>query len=179
MQRSFSETDPTNKEVEVEETRTTSHPQLITSMDGNVELSAPMVMVPTTISGGANRIKINISKPLPVITPKEVNSENSDSNAVIRPKELPPIEDLEPLSYKPALQNVPLKKLPPVKKGSELTGLCSIMWNDFELNKGHIVTGFRVRFSICKDNFTCPAWIWEFNYLLRKSTRFLYKLLLK
>lgn len=175
MQRSFSETQ-TNKEVEVEETRTTSHPLLITSMDGNVELSAPMVMVPTTISGGANRIKINISKPLPVITPKEVNSENSDSNAVVSPKELPPIEDLEPLSYKPALQNVPLKKLPPVKKGSELTGLCSIMWNNFELNKGHIVTGFRV---ICKHKFTCPAW--EFNCidLLRKSTRFLYKLLLK
>lgn len=129
MQTSFSETptDATNKDVEVEEARTTSHPHLITSMDGNVELTAPMVMVPTTISGGANRIKINISKPLPVITPKEVISETSDSNAVGSPKELAAIEDLEVLSYKPALQNVPLKKLPPVKKGSELTGLCSIM----------------------------------------------------
>ena len=102
----------------------TSHPELITSMDGNIELAsgtpAPMA---TPMSGGA-KIKINISKPLPVIAPKDPSDFSGAPNSV---SEIPPLEEPEILNYKPALQNVPLKKLAPVKKGTELTGLCSIM----------------------------------------------------
>ncbi|XP_066254099.1 polyadenylation and cleavage factor homolog 11-like isoform X1 [Euwallacea similis] len=102
----------------------TSHLQLITSMDGNIELSAPTT-ARSTISGG-NKIKINISKPLPVITPKETSETGDSSDVIVKASEIP-MEELDILNYKPALQNVPLKKLPPVQKCTELTGLCSIM----------------------------------------------------
>ncbi|XP_066141095.1 polyadenylation and cleavage factor homolog 11-like isoform X2 [Euwallacea fornicatus] len=102
----------------------TSHLQLITSMDGNIELSAP-TNAHSTISGG-NKIKINISKPLPVITPKETSETGDNSDVIVKASEIP-MEELDILNYKPALQNVPLKKLPPVQKCTELTGLCSIM----------------------------------------------------
>lgn len=102
-----------------------SRPELVASMDGNVELAATTPMpVPTTSSGGP-KIKINISKPLPVITPKDINTGSSDSDAT-KFIEIP-MEEPEIVRYKPALQNVPLKKMTSVKKGHEMTGLCSIM----------------------------------------------------
>ncbi|XP_030745668.1 uncharacterized protein LOC115874602 isoform X2 [Sitophilus oryzae] len=105
----------------------TSHPQMISSMDGNVELSSAPLVTPTTIASGA-RIKINISKSLPVITPKEssepsVNSE-LESNVA---KSDAVVEEPEIVHFKPSLKEVKLKKMPAVKKGNELTGLCSIM----------------------------------------------------
>lgn len=88
-------------------------------------MSNAPITVPTTLSSGT-RIKINISKPLPVITPKEIVSESSDNSDVVKYSEIP-MEEPEIINYKSALQNVPLKKLPAVHKGTELTGLCSIM----------------------------------------------------
>ncbi|CAG9762223.1 unnamed protein product [Ceutorhynchus assimilis] len=108
-----------------EEPTVTSHPQLVTSMDGNMELVSTAV---SAITSNAPKIKINISKPLPVIAPNEKNnSESSDNSDTVKSSSELPIEDLEIVRYKPGLQNVPLKKLPRVQKGSELTGMCSIM----------------------------------------------------
>ncbi|XP_048526467.1 pre-mRNA cleavage complex 2 protein Pcf11 isoform X1 [Dendroctonus ponderosae] len=123
------EEDPIDLNVDNEEVSVSkpvrSRPELIASMDGNVELVATTPMpVPTTSSGGP-KIKINISKPLPVITPKDISTGSSDSD-VSKSIEVP-MEEPEILRYKPALQNVPLKKMPPVKKGHEMMGLCSIM----------------------------------------------------
>ncbi|XP_060530658.1 uncharacterized protein LOC132704583 [Cylas formicarius] len=110
-----------------------SHPELVTSIDGNIELVSNVpVQVPTSGVGG-NKIKINISKPLPVISQKEKETEVSASSLesvvpTIDPNEpYPPGEEPDIVPLKPGLENVTLKKLPPVKKGSELTGLCSIM----------------------------------------------------
>ncbi|XP_050299204.1 pre-mRNA cleavage complex 2 protein Pcf11 isoform X2 [Anthonomus grandis grandis] len=96
-----------------------SHTELITSIDGNIELLATPSNIPTTISSG-NKIKINISKPLPaIVVPKETTE--------VVPEEVLPMPEPEITGYKPALENVPLRKLPPVQKGEEQTGMCSIM----------------------------------------------------
>ncbi|XP_063927873.1 uncharacterized protein LOC135141017 isoform X2 [Zophobas morio] len=102
---------------------------IISSIDGNTE---PVLSVPTTTASIGSKIKINISKPLPVITPKEPKEIPCDSvpslEPVIDPSQpLPPGEEPVQLNIKPALRGVELKKLPPVQKGSELTGMCSIM----------------------------------------------------
>lgn len=90
------------------------------SIDGNVELDS----TPATILAAPNRIKINITKPLPttikesdeIIESAEVQEEESEVNVVMTPK-----------SVKPALQARKLSNLPMVNKGHELSGLCSIM----------------------------------------------------
>ena len=102
---------------------------IISSIDVNTE---PVLSVPTTTASIGSKIKINISKPLPVITPKEPKEIPCDSvpslEPVIDPSQpLPPGEEPVQLNIKPALRGVELKKLPPVQKGSELTGMCSIM----------------------------------------------------
>lgn len=93
-------------------------------------------------SGMGGKIKINITKPLPLIVPssstssllmkesKDLNCDNNskidcqiDPSQPLPPGEEPPIQ----LNVKPALRNIKLKTLPPVQKGSELTGMCSIM----------------------------------------------------
>lgn len=114
-----------------EENIAPSHMELVTSIDGNMELvsSAPSSVATSGVS--ANRIKINISKPLPVIANKEKESAPDSgfpSETYIDPSEpFPPGEEPEPIQLKPALKGVNLKKLPPVQRGAELTGLCSIM----------------------------------------------------
>lgn len=107
---------------------------LIASMDGNLEHESGAAAVPSSVSTG--KIKINISKPLPVISSlnRDNNKDNISENdklpeiPVIDPSQpLPPGEEPVLLTRKPSLQGVNLKQLPPVQKGSELTGLCSIM----------------------------------------------------
>ncbi|XP_017783738.1 PREDICTED: uncharacterized protein LOC108567653 isoform X2 [Nicrophorus vespilloides] len=101
---------------------------LIAAIDGNVDINTGMVAPSCGISG---KIKINISKPLPVIAPKENKDISVDVDNNIEPidptQPLPPGEEPVQLHLKPALQGIELKKMPMVKKGSELTGLCSIM----------------------------------------------------
>ncbi|XP_018565201.1 uncharacterized protein LOC108906445 isoform X2 [Anoplophora glabripennis] len=108
-----------------------SHSEVITSIDGNMEIvSSTPSAVPTSGMSG-NKIKINISKPLPVIPAKEKDNKSESefpTATYIDPSEpFPPGEEPEPVSIKPALQGVKLKKLPAVKRGTELSGLCSIM----------------------------------------------------
>lgn len=107
------------------------HSELVPSIDGNIELVSSVPSV-TTSGISANKIKINISKPLPVINTnkdKETIVEGQfPSETYIDPSEpFPPGEEPVPVSLKPALRGVNFKKLPAVKRGSELTGLCSIM----------------------------------------------------
>lgn len=100
-------------------------------MEGNMEFASGLM--PLT-SGLGGKIKINISKSIPVISTKDTNKDlvssdiDSTSPELIDPSQpLPPGEENIQLNLKPALQGLNLKKLPPVKKGVELTGLCSIM----------------------------------------------------
>ncbi|GJQ65408.1 hypothetical protein Trydic_g7518 [Trypoxylus dichotomus] len=105
------------------------HTEVVTFIDGNVEFDSS---VPPT-SSISGKIKINITKPLPVIAPKEnnnkeLNSEVEKTAESIDPSQpLPPGEEPIQLNLKPALQGIKLRKLPLTKKGTELTGLCSIM----------------------------------------------------
>jgi pre-mRNA cleavage complex 2 protein Pcf11 len=106
-----------------------SQPTFTSSIDGNTE---PVLSVPTSTASIGSKIKINISKQLPVIAPKEPKDVPCDAvpclDPVIDPSQpLPPGEEPVQLNVKPALRGVDLKKMPPVQKGSELTGMCSIM----------------------------------------------------
>ncbi|CAH0560740.1 unnamed protein product [Brassicogethes aeneus] len=109
------------------ESTVSAHPTFLTSIDGNVELNSN---VAATASKG---IKINISKPLSVIAPKETSRDAGEglvdpTEGLIDPSQpLPPGEEPVQLNLKPALQGVALRKMPPVAKGAELSGLCSIM----------------------------------------------------
>lgn len=101
------------------------------TIDGNLDCNNAGA-IPTVPAGGmGGRIKINISKPMPVIAPKENKDNTSDVDNNIEPVDptqpLPPGEEPVQLYLKPALQGIDLKQVPPVNKGSELTGLCSIM----------------------------------------------------
>lgn len=98
----------------------------MSSIDGNVELDAGL----PTASGISNKIKINITKPLPTVVPKEnrdIISEELKTDCIDPSQPLPPGEEPVQLHVKPALKGLELKRQPTVKKGSELTGLCSIM----------------------------------------------------
>lgn len=106
------------------------HSDMVFSIDGNVEFDAATAATPGTTFGG--RIKINISKPLPAVAAREakeapVESELSKDTFIDPSQPLPPGEEPVQLNVKPALQGVELRRLPPVEKGRELTGLCSIM----------------------------------------------------
>ncbi|RZC34227.1 pre-mRNA cleavage complex 2 protein Pcf11, partial [Asbolus verrucosus] len=103
----------------------TTQPGFISSIDGNSE---PISSIPTTTASIGSKIRINISKPLPVITPREPKDVPCDNvpslEPVIDPSQpLPPGEEPIQLNIKPALRGLELKKLPPVQKGSELTGI--------------------------------------------------------
>lgn len=106
------------------------HTEVVASIDGNVEFESGI----TPSSGISGKIKINITKPLPVINPPKENNKDLVSDSVENDKEsidpsqpLPPGEEPIQLHVKPTLKGIQLNKLPPVKRGSELTGLCSIM----------------------------------------------------
>ncbi|XP_069362227.1 pre-mRNA cleavage complex 2 protein Pcf11 [Maniola hyperantus] len=103
---------------------TTTHTTVTSSIDGNVQLddAAPAPAFPL---GG---IRINISKSIPsFITPTQ-DSDKMLDDISIDEEPLPPGEEPE-LEYKlkPALEGVQFSRQPPVQKGSELSGLCSIM----------------------------------------------------
>ncbi|XP_023941779.1 pre-mRNA cleavage complex 2 protein Pcf11 isoform X2 [Bicyclus anynana] len=99
----------------------TTHTTVTSSIDGNVQLddATPASAFPL---GG---IRINISKSIPsFITPVDDKLEDIS----IDEEPLPPGEEPE-LVYKlkPTLEGVQFSRQPPVQKGSELSGLCSIM----------------------------------------------------
>lgn len=108
-----------------------THGSQIASIDGNVEVGdSPQVI------SGSTKIKINIVKTHveeKVLSPKteenkiENNNEkvNESSDDVIQP--LPPGEELIAAGKKERLKDRKLTDYPPVIKGTELSGLCSIM----------------------------------------------------
>ncbi|KAK5644187.1 hypothetical protein RI129_008032 [Pyrocoelia pectoralis] len=109
------------------DTADTTHTEVVSTIDGNVEFDSG-VNPSTGISG---KIKINITKPIPAIVTKEtketVEEEVKSADCIDPSQPLPPGEEPIQLNVKPALQGLDLKRQPAVKKGSELTGLCSIM----------------------------------------------------
>ncbi|XP_017892802.1 uncharacterized protein LOC108632624 isoform X2 [Ceratina calcarata] len=100
----------------------TTHAAVKSSIDGNVELDS----TPAAIPAAPSRIKINITKPLCVNKEPE-ESKEKEKAVVEAPTEEEVVEPLVPASIKPALQGRKLSVLPPVEKGQELSGLCSIM----------------------------------------------------
>ncbi|XP_075235212.1 uncharacterized protein LOC142332584 isoform X2 [Lycorma delicatula] len=121
----------------------TTHRTLGCTIDGNVELDDSSSMMKTAPS----KIKINISKPVVNQPPKESSSiniidESSHDEVPVQPPTAsaviplnlveplqppPPGEEPCPLHLKPRLVGKKLTELPPVSKGTELSGLCSIM----------------------------------------------------
>lgn len=118
-------------EEELKTSTDTTYADVVPLIDGNVQFESGLP--PTSSVSG--KIKINITKPLPVLAPKEINNkdlvssdvENNSAELIDPSQPLPPGEESIQLNLKPALQGLNVKKLPPVQKGTELTGLCSIM----------------------------------------------------
>ncbi|XP_034938196.1 uncharacterized protein Pcf11 isoform X2 [Chelonus insularis] len=92
------------------------------SIDGNVELDT----TPAPIPAAPPRIKINITKPIITNKDTEEAKEKVTSTTVETPTEIKDTP-LFPASIKPTLQGRKLSVLPPVEKGHEMSGLCSIM----------------------------------------------------
>lgn len=113
--------DPEESIITEPATVDTTYAAVKSSIDGNVELDS----TPAAIPAAPSRIKINITKPLCI------NKEPEDSKEKEKPiVETPTEEIIEPLvpaSIKPTLQGRKLSNLPPVERGQELSGLCSIM----------------------------------------------------
>ncbi|XP_045504591.1 pre-mRNA cleavage complex 2 protein Pcf11 isoform X1 [Colias croceus] len=91
------------------------------SIDGNVQLE-DATPAPSLPFGG---IRININKVPAFVNPQD-DKMLEDISADDEP--LPPGEEPElEFKLKPQLEGVQLKRQPPVQKGNELSGLCSIM----------------------------------------------------
>lgn len=111
------------------ETVDTTQAEVVSTIDGNVEFDSG---APPVASGVPNKIRINITKSLAPVQPKEPAQpkeiEQSPMIELIDPSQpLPPGEEPIQLNLKPALQGLSLKGQPVVKRGHELTGMCSIM----------------------------------------------------
>lgn len=100
----------------------TTYAAVKSSIDGNVELDSTPALVPAAPS----RIKINITKPLNSNKESEENKEKEKITVETSAEENAE-QPLVPASIKPSLQGRKLSNLPPVEKGQELSGLCSIM----------------------------------------------------
>ncbi|GLV35194.1 Pcf11 cleavage and polyadenylation factor subunit [Carabus blaptoides fortunei] len=105
----------------------TTHAEVVSSIDGNVQLSSgPSISQAVGIAG---KIKINITKPL-LASKDSTSAGDADvtgDGSADSAEPLPPGEEPVQLNLKPALQGLTLVKQPIVSKGTELTGLCSIM----------------------------------------------------
>lgn len=112
---------------EVPEHVATTHTEVMSSIDGNLDFESGV----TPASTGLNtKIKINITKPLQAVVTKDTKDVANDDlkNEIVDPSQpLPPGEEPVQLNLKPSLRGVSLKRQPVVRKGVELSGLCSIM----------------------------------------------------
>ncbi|XP_076236158.1 pcf11 cleavage and polyadenylation factor subunit isoform X2 [Calliopsis andreniformis] len=117
------EPEPEPEESVVAEPATvdTTYAAVKSSIDGNVELDS----TPAAIPAAPSRIKINITKPLCINKEPEESKEKEKPVAETPAEEV--TEPLVPASIKPALQGRKLSNLPPVDRGQELSGLCTIM----------------------------------------------------
>ncbi|PSN35926.1 hypothetical protein C0J52_07167 [Blattella germanica] len=141
------------EEIEPITTADTTHTAVACTIDGNVQFEeSPQLATAGPIPG---KIKINITKSLPAASSKEPQSEGETETSVadqnvdsesgpvtteasresgeegIGEEEVdtgePPPPGVEPVQLKPRLVGRKLTELPPVMKGTELSGLCSIM----------------------------------------------------
>ncbi|XP_026331339.1 uncharacterized protein LOC113238716 isoform X3 [Hyposmocoma kahamanoa] len=113
----------TAEEETVQPTIDTTHITVLSSIDGNVQLDA----APTATSLPIGGIRINISKSIPSFIQNNHDDKMlEDISADDEP--LPPGEEPE-LDYKlkPTLEGVQLSRQPPLNRGTECSGLCSIM----------------------------------------------------
>ncbi|OAD61193.1 Pre-mRNA cleavage complex 2 protein Pcf11 [Eufriesea mexicana] len=115
------EPDPEESIITEPATADTTYAAVKSSIDGNVELDS----TPAAIPAAPSRIKINITKPLCINKEPEEAKEKEKPIVETPAEEI--IEPLVPASIKPALQGRKLSNLPPVERGQELSGLCSIM----------------------------------------------------
>lgn len=104
----------------------TSHINETIYLDGNSEITAPKILLP-------KKIKINISSVLSKNTDdatNNVSSLNEDTESGITfdyTEPLPPGEEVFTGRLKPRLIGNRMFEMPPVSKGKEMSGLCSIM----------------------------------------------------
>ncbi|XP_068623228.1 pre-mRNA cleavage complex 2 protein Pcf11 isoform X2 [Battus philenor] len=109
----------TAEEERLPTTIETTHTTVTSSIDGNVQLETPTTSV-LPIGG----IRINITKTMPTYTNQEPALEDiSADDEPLPPGEEPELE----FKLKPELEGIQFSRQPPVNKGSELSGLCSIM----------------------------------------------------
>ncbi|CAB3225554.1 unnamed protein product [Arctia plantaginis] len=104
----------------------TTHATVESSIDGNLQLDAANSPANTLPVGG---IRINISKSLPTfVSTNHEQDKNLLEDVSADDEPLPPGEEPE-LEYKlkPSLEGIQFSRQPPVCKGNELSGLCSIM----------------------------------------------------
>lgn len=149
------ETEEVNVDEEVEPVALaadTTHTAVACSIDGNVKFEDSPQITSGPVPG---KIKINISKSLTSVAVKESQSEgeaevltanqSTDDEPGPVPAEVnresgeegtgeedvdsqePPPPGVEPVQLKPRLVGRKLTELPPVMKGTELSGLCCIM----------------------------------------------------
>lgn len=100
----------------------TTHAAMKSSIDGNVELES----APATIPAAPSKIKINITKPLATNKEPEEQKEQKESS-VPEISEVENTSPLTPASIKPYIKSRQLQVFPPVEKGEEMSGLCTIM----------------------------------------------------
>lgn len=100
-----------------------THATVESSIDGNLQLDAANAPATAIPLGG---IRINISKSLPTFVNNQEDKMLEDISVDDEP--LPPGEEPEmEYSLKPGLEDVQFSRQPPVNRGNELSGLCSIM----------------------------------------------------
>ncbi|XP_032523087.2 pre-mRNA cleavage complex 2 protein Pcf11 isoform X1 [Danaus plexippus] len=102
----------------------TTHTTVTSSIDGNVQLD-DATLTPALPIGG---IRINISKTITSFATNQDSPDKSLEDISTEDEPLPPGEEPE-MEYelKPSMKDVKFSRQPPVQKGSELSGLCSIM----------------------------------------------------
>lgn len=124
----FTDDEPiiTAEEASIPASVDTTHATVESSIDGNLQLDAANCPANTLPIGG---IRINISKSLSAfVSTSQEQDKNLLEDVSVDDEPLPPGEEPE-LEYKlkPSLEGVQFSRQPPVCKGNELSGLCSIM----------------------------------------------------
>ncbi|XP_075982116.1 pcf11 cleavage and polyadenylation factor subunit isoform X2 [Anticarsia gemmatalis] len=115
----------TAEEETIQTSVDTTHATVESSIDGNLQLDAANAPATVLPIGG---IRINISKSLPSFVTQNNDQDKMLEDISADDEPLPPGEEPE-LEYKlkPSLEGVQFSRQPPVCKGNELSGLCSIM----------------------------------------------------
>ncbi|GAB0098150.1 hypothetical protein DMENIID0001_138570 [Sergentomyia squamirostris] len=111
------------EDVDVMMTTTKETPQMIATLDGNVE----MMETTSTIAPTTNRIKINISNSVVVGNKGQSSINSSVSVSDTRDAAGATVVDLKPAAVKATVSAASLKLCPPFANGHETSGLCSIM----------------------------------------------------